>query len=155
VFWLDVPLVLLMVVAAARVVPAAAGRADGRLDLAGLAALVVTLGGLVFTIIEAGRGAAPLAVAVAPVVTVLAAGSAYRFERSAPHPVLPLDLLRRPASLSPNTVALVMNLTFNGLLFLSRCSTWRTCWAGHQRRPACPCRPSRCRWCCWHRCPGG
>jgi DHA2 family methylenomycin A resistance protein-like MFS transporter len=118
VFWINVPLVLMTVVAAARVVPPAGRRAAGRLDVGGLVALVLTLTGTVFTIIEAGRGAPVGLVVVAAVGTLGAAVAAYRFECSAPHPVLPLDLLRRPAFVSPNAVALTMSLTFNGLLFV-------------------------------------
>jgi DHA2 family methylenomycin A resistance protein-like MFS transporter len=119
VFWINVPLVVLTVTATLAVVPDRQGRHGGRFDRAGLAALVVTLTGFVYTVIEAGHGAAPAVVGVAAGVTVCAAAAAVRAERRAERPILPLDLLRRPAFLSPNLVALTMNLVFNGLLFVT------------------------------------
>jgi MFS transporter, DHA2 family, methylenomycin A resistance protein len=79
---------------------------------------VIGLAGLIFTVIAAGRGAPAVELAVAAAVTVAAFGFGIRAERRAEHPVLPLDLLRRPAFAGPNAVALTMNLVFNGLLFV-------------------------------------
>ena len=118
VFWINVPLVLITVVAARRIVPAVPGRVGGRLDHGGLLSSVLVLAAFVFTVIELGRDA-PLAVVVAAgAVAVLAGAAVFRFERTAAHPILPLDLLRRPRFVSPNAVALTMNLVFNGLLFV-------------------------------------
>jgi MFS transporter, DHA2 family, methylenomycin A resistance protein len=118
VFWINVPLVALILVATRRVVPSHPGHTTARLDVAGLAGLVIGLAGLIFTVIAAGRGAPAVELAVAAAVTVAAFGFGIRAERRAEHPVLPLDLLRRPAFAGPNAVALTMNLVFNGLLFV-------------------------------------
>jgi DHA2 family methylenomycin A resistance protein-like MFS transporter len=118
VFWINVPLVLGTVLAARRVVPTARGRVGGRFDVGGLVASVVALAGLVFTIIQAGRGVGVPVVAASAAVTGAAGFAAFRFERAADQPILPLDLLRRPRFVSPNAVALTMNLVFNGLLFV-------------------------------------
>lgn len=118
VFWVNVPIVALTVVATLRTVPASSGHRTGGFDRPGLVGLVVGLGGLVFTVIEAGRGAGAAVVAVSALVTVAAFGLAIGAERRADDPILPLDLLRRRDFLSPNVVALTMNLIFNGLLFV-------------------------------------
>jgi len=117
IFWINVPLVAAALLGTAWTVPASAGRPTGPLDVRGLAALVAALGGAVFAVIAAGRGeiTAALAGAVVALAGLVVAGHA---ERRAPHPVLPLDLLRRPPFFGPNLVAFVMNGTFNGLLFV-------------------------------------
>jgi DHA2 family methylenomycin A resistance protein-like MFS transporter len=118
VFWINVPLVAAAIVATLRVVPARPGRPRGSFDLAGLVGLAAGLGALVFTVIELGRGASPALVVGAAAVTVAAFGAGLWCERRAADPVLPLDLLRRALFISPNAVALTMNLVFNGLLFV-------------------------------------
>jgi len=118
VFWINVPLVGLTLLATWLVVPSAPGRGSGRFDVRGLLALVVGLAGFVFTVISAGRGDEIVLTAAAGFVTVLALAAAWRTERRAAEPVLPIDLLRRRDFSSPNLVALTMNLVFNGLLFV-------------------------------------
>ena len=118
VFWINVPVVVLTLWASVRTVPADAPRRDGRFDLAGTAGFALGLAGLVFTVIEAGRRAGGVVVAVSAGATLLVLVLALRNETRAEDPVLPLDLLRRRAFLAPNFVALSMNLTFNGTLFV-------------------------------------
>ena len=118
VFWINVPLVLVTMAASVAVVPSVQGRRRARFDRVGLVGLVVGLGALVFTVIEAGRGAAKGLIAAGAAVTIAAFALGLRAEARAEDPVLPLDLLRRRAFVSPNLVALTMNLTFNGLLFV-------------------------------------
>jgi MFS transporter, DHA2 family, methylenomycin A resistance protein len=119
VFWINVPLVAVAIVATLRVVPARPGRTGaGRFDALGLIGLVAGLGALVFTVIELGRGGAPAAVVGGAAVTVVGFAIGLRAEARAEDPVLPLDLLRTRAFISPNLVALIMNLVFNGLLFV-------------------------------------
>lgn len=119
VFWINVPLVLATIVAASRVVPARHVRASGALDVAGLVGLALGLAGLVFTIISAGRGAGTAVIGASAAVTVLAFAGTWRAEGRAVNPILPVDLLRQAQFVSPNVVALTMNLVFNGLLFVS------------------------------------
>jgi MFS transporter, DHA2 family, methylenomycin A resistance protein len=118
VFWINVPLVAAAVVGTLRTVPSAPGRSTGRLDVAGLACLASGLAGLIFAVIAAGRGAPALEVGIAALVAVVGFAGGLAAERRAAQPVLPLHLLRRPAFLGPNVVALTMNLVFNGLLFV-------------------------------------
>jgi MFS transporter, DHA2 family, methylenomycin A resistance protein len=118
VFWINVPLTALAVVASTLVVPDVPGRQRGPFDRLGLAGLVVGLGGFVFTVISAGRHAGAVVVTAGAIVCVIAFAVGLRAERRAPKPVLPLALLRTRAFVSPNGVALIMNLVFNGLLFV-------------------------------------
>jgi DHA2 family methylenomycin A resistance protein-like MFS transporter len=106
-------------VAAVRLVPHTGGRSTARLDVTGLCGLATGLAGAVFTVIAAGRHASVLEIAVAAAIAVAGLVVGVRAETRAPHPVLPLDLLRRPPFFGPNVVALTMNLTFNGLLFVA------------------------------------
>jgi MFS transporter, DHA2 family, methylenomycin A resistance protein len=119
VFWLNVPLVAVALIAALRTVPASPGRTTARLDVAGLVGLMAGLGGLIFAVIAAGRGAPAAEIGLAAAVAVVGLGYGLWTERHAAHPVLPLDLLSRRAFAGPNVVALTMNLTFNGLLFIT------------------------------------
>ncbi|MGF6882884.1 DHA2 family methylenomycin A resistance protein-like MFS transporter [Nocardia sp. GAS34] len=119
VFWINVPLTALTIAATLWTVPARPGNRSGRLDVRGLAGFVIGLGGLVFTIISIGHHAAPVLIAASAVATVAALATALTSAARSTHPVLPLDLLRRKEFLSPNVVALTMNLIFNGLLFVT------------------------------------
>ena len=117
IFWINVPLVAAAVLGTLWSVPATAGRPSGPFDTRGLVGLVATLGGAVFAVIAGGRGQLGPAVAGAA-VAIAGLAVALPAERRAAHPVLPLDLLRRPRFFGPNLVAFVMNGTFNGLLFV-------------------------------------
>ncbi|HJQ43710.1 MAG TPA: MFS transporter, partial [Jatrophihabitantaceae bacterium] len=118
IFWINVPLVVAIVVAALRMVPHAPGRGSGRFDRVGVLCFAATVAGVVFTVIAIGHGEpAPVWIATA-VVTVLAAVLGARQERRVEHPVLPWQLLRRRAFSYPNAVAFTMNCVFNGTLFV-------------------------------------
>jgi MFS transporter, DHA2 family, methylenomycin A resistance protein len=119
VFWINVPLVAATLVATRRVVAGRPGHAGARLDVAGLGALAAGLAGLVFAVIAAGRQAPWYEIAPAVLIAAAGSGTGVAVERRADHPVLPLDLLRRPSFLGPNVVALTMNLTVNGVLFVA------------------------------------
>jgi DHA2 family methylenomycin A resistance protein-like MFS transporter len=119
VFWINVPVVVLTIWAAARIVPADKPRRSGRFDVAGTAGFALALTGAVFTVIEAGHGAGPAVIVASGVGTVAALAFALRVELAAEDPVLPLDLLRRRSFLAPNAVALSMNLIVNGTLFVT------------------------------------
>ncbi|WP_203921024.1 MFS transporter [Rugosimonospora africana] len=122
--WRAAFLVNLPVVAAALVaVPRLVGpgvRAPGRsLDLAGLVAAALTLGGLVFAVITAGRTGLSGTVVVAGAVTVAAGFGFVAAQRRARDPLLPTGLLRVPAFAGANAVALAMNLVGNGTIYLT------------------------------------
>ncbi len=119
VFWINVPLTALVIVATLRTVPNRPGQERERIDPAGLAGFVVGLGGLVFTVISIGHRAGWPTIITAAVLTFAALATALLSSARGANPVLPLDLLRRRDFLSPNVVALTMNLIFNGLLFVT------------------------------------
>ncbi|MGV9677320.1 MFS transporter [Nocardia sp. NPDC003482] len=118
VFWINVPLTILAIAGTLLVVPNRPGNKAGRLDVVGAAGFVAGLSGAVFTVIAAGHRAGGATVVVAAAVAVLGFGAALWSARVAEHPILPLDLLRRKAFLSPNVVAVLMNGLFNGTLFV-------------------------------------
>jgi DHA2 family methylenomycin A resistance protein-like MFS transporter len=88
------------------------------LDRAGMALAPLTLGGLVWTVIAAGHGHGEEA-AVTAAVTIAAAASFVWAERRAAAPMVPGGLLRAPAFLGANGIALAMNLVTNGVLFVA------------------------------------
>jgi MFS transporter, DHA2 family, methylenomycin A resistance protein len=119
VFLVNVPVVLAALVAVPRLVPAGSARPERRGDGPGTALAAVGLAAAVFTVIDAGEhGFRPLTVAGLVVALVCVAGFVVR-ERHASAPMLPLDLLRRPAFVGPNLAAASMNLVVNGLLFVT------------------------------------
>jgi DHA2 family methylenomycin A resistance protein-like MFS transporter len=118
VFWINVPLTAAAVLATVRVVPDLPGRHRRPVDVPGLAGLVVGLAALVYTVIAAGHGEQTTVVLVAALLAALAFATAALAESRASDPVLPVTLLTRRDFLSPNVVALTMNLVFNGLLFV-------------------------------------
>lgn len=119
VFWINLPVVVLALVAIPRLVPASRGRDDRRPDAPGLAAAALALAALVFGVIDTGHhGLRPGAMA-AFVVAAVAATALVAWERRAPTPMLPPDLLRRAAFAGPNGAALLMNLVVNGTLFVT------------------------------------
>ncbi|MQY17541.1 MFS transporter [Nocardia macrotermitis] len=119
VFWINVPLTVLVILATLRTVPHRPGVARERIDLVGLTGFVLGLGGLVFTVISIGHHAGWPTITAAAVVTIAALTTALLSSARSTNPVLPLDLLRHKDFLSPNLVALTMNLIFNGLLFVT------------------------------------
>lgn len=119
VFLVNVPVVLAALVAVPRLVPAGPARPGRRGDGPGAALAAVGLAAAVFTVIDAGEhGFRPLTVAGLVVALVCVAGFVVR-ERRADAPMLPPDLLRRPAFVGPNVAAGSMNLVVNGLLFVT------------------------------------
>ncbi|GAA0262178.1 MFS transporter [Actinomadura nitritigenes] len=88
------------------------------LDRAGMALAPLTLGGLVWTVIAAGHGHLEETVLTAA-VTIAAAAAFVWAERRAAAPMVPGGLLRAPAFLGANGIALAMNLVTNGVLFVA------------------------------------
>lgn len=118
VFLVNVPVVAVALVTVPRLVRARAGRHTASLDVPGVVTAAITLGAAVFAVIEFGKtgvGAVPLAaiaVALAGIVALVLA------ERRSSAPMLPTDLLRRPAFAGANVAAFVMNLVTNGTVFV-------------------------------------
>ncbi|MFI6041638.1 MFS transporter [Nocardia sp. NPDC051321] len=118
VFWINVPLTIAAIVATLAVVPARPRLPrDGRLDIPGLVGFVAGLGGLVCTLISAGHHVGWPILSVSIAVTIAGLATVLISARRSTHPILPLDLLGRREFLSPNVVALTMNLVVNGMLF--------------------------------------
>ncbi|MEU6644626.1 MFS transporter [Saccharomonospora sp. NPDC046836] len=95
VFWLNVPLVVGVVVASLVVVRESADPAAPPTDVRGAVLSVLTIGALVFTVIELGAPATPSGVVVAGgLVAIVAAVAFVRRLRTAPHPLIEVSLLR-------------------------------------------------------------
>ncbi|TQM37827.1 MFS transporter [Pseudonocardia cypriaca] len=119
VFLVNVPVVLAALVAVPRLVTAGCGRPDREGDAPGTVLAAAGLAAAVFTVIDAGEHGFR---AVTVVGLLVAAGCVAGFvvrERRASAPMLPLDLLRRPAFVGPNVAAGAMNLVLNGMLFVT------------------------------------
>lgn len=133
VFWVNIPVILVALVLVPRLVRLGPGPGGRPVDPPGLIAAVVALATLVFAVIEAGRHGANAVVTTAGAVAVLAIVTFWWWSRRAPSPMVPPELWRRPAFSSANVVALLMNLTTNGFLFVTtlylqdllRLSPWR------------------------------
>ncbi|MFB4304127.1 MFS transporter [Actinomadura sp. NTSP31] len=122
IFLLNVPVVAAAMAGVAAVVREPhrerAGGARPPLDRAGMALAPLALGGLVWTVIAAGHGHQGEAAATAAATVVAAAGFVWA-ERRAAAPMVPGGLLRAPAFLGANGIALAMNLVTNGVLFVA------------------------------------
>jgi len=118
VFFLNVPIVLVAGVVAARIVRPEVERGTGRLDRAGTLLGALVLATATFAVIQAGHAGLDVPVIVAIVIAVLALVGFLRVERTVADPMLPLGLFRCPAFSTANGVAGVMNLGTLGLLFL-------------------------------------
>lgn len=123
--WRWVSLVNPVVIAAAVVgvlawVPARPGRRPaGRFDVRGAIGAAITLAAVVSTVIALGRGAAPVLVAAAGTVAVLAAVASGVHARRTAEPLVPPELWRRRTFAGANAAAPCMNLASNGTLFVT------------------------------------
>lgn len=118
VFFLNVPIVLVAGLMAARIVRPDVDRGHGRLDRPGVVLGAVTLAAATFAVIQAGHGGLDVATVVAIGVAVIAWSGFLRVEHTTADPMLPLALFRSPAFSAANAVAAAMNLGTLGLLFL-------------------------------------
>jgi DHA2 family methylenomycin A resistance protein-like MFS transporter len=102
---------------ALRRMPAVARRAR-RLDVAGMAAATVLIGGLVFALIEApARGWASPAVVTAAALAAAGLAAFAGVERTSPAPLLPPGVYRDRRFLAAAGQGALFNLAFYGLLF--------------------------------------
>jgi DHA2 family methylenomycin A resistance protein-like MFS transporter len=119
VFLVNVPVVLAALVAVPRLVAASSGHPDRRGDTPGAVLAAVGLAAAVFTVIDAGEhGMGPATVGCLLVAVLCVAAFVVR-ERHTSAPMLPLDLLRRPAFVGPNLAAGAMNFVVNGMLYVT------------------------------------
>jgi DHA2 family methylenomycin A resistance protein-like MFS transporter len=110
VFFLNVPIVLVAAIVAARLVKPRSQAAQRRVDWLGAALGTAFLTVVTYAVIEAGMW---LLVVAAVLLAVFIA-----VERATADPMLPLKLFRRPNFSVANAAAGVMNLCTLGLLFL-------------------------------------
>ena len=157
VFWINVPVVAWRRSGrACGTVPASRPRRDGRFDVTGTIGFALGLAGLVFTVIEAGRGAGPaVVVASAAVSAGWRSASALRVERRAADPVLPLDLLRRRCFPVPQPRRAVDEPHLQRDCCSSSRSISSSCAGTRRWPPACSCCRWPSRWSPWLRYPAG
>jgi DHA2 family methylenomycin A resistance protein-like MFS transporter len=120
IFLVNVPVVVVALIAAARVVRESTGDRDRRADVAGVALGMTVLAAVTFACIEAGRdgvGAPAVLVAAGIALTALIAFLAVEAARG-DAAMLPLALFRRRAFTVANAGAGVMNLCTLGTLFV-------------------------------------
>lgn len=118
VFLVNVPIVVVAGLVAARVVPESPVDAGSRFDRAGVVLAGLLLASVTFGIIEAGHSGlgARVYVAFGAAAALLVAFVAV--EAATPDPMLPLGLFRRPDFATANAVAGTMNFGTLGMLFL-------------------------------------
>jgi EmrB/QacA subfamily drug resistance transporter len=118
IFWINVPLGVVLVPVAARILRESHGPAT-TLDLPGVGLAATGLFGLVFGLVRGqgeGWGSPLIVAALAGGVAVLAAFLAW--ERRAPAPMLPVSLFRRRAFAVTNAVSFFMYFGTFGAIFL-------------------------------------
>jgi MFS transporter, DHA2 family, methylenomycin A resistance protein len=120
IFLVNVPIVAVALVAAARLVRESTGDGGRRLDRAGVGLGIAVLAAVTFACIEAGRaGVASVPVLAATVVAGAALVAFIRVERARGEAaMLPLGLFRRPQFTVANASAGTMNLCTLGTLFV-------------------------------------
>jgi MFS transporter, DHA2 family, methylenomycin A resistance protein len=120
IFLVNVPIVAVALVAAARLVRESTGDGGRRLDRAGVGLGIAVLAAVTFACIEAGRaGVASVPVLAATVVAGAALVAFIRVERARGEAaMLPLRLFRRPQFTVANASAGTMNLCTLGTLFV-------------------------------------
>src|SRR5205085_11992187 len=118
VFFINVPLALTVIATALRHVPESIGNARGRLDLGGAFLTTVSLGTLVFGLIESSRLTfAHPAVIASFVVSAICFGAFIALESCRRDPMLPLDLFRSRTFTGANLLTLFLYGALGGTLF--------------------------------------
>jgi DHA2 family methylenomycin A resistance protein-like MFS transporter len=118
VFYLNVPIVAVAVLVAARVVHESRGARGRRLDRVGVILGALVLAPLTFAIIQVGHHGLRASVIASVTLAAVALAAFLVAERRSADPMLPLGLFHRPAFCAANAVAGAMNLGTLGLLFL-------------------------------------
>lgn len=119
VFLINLPVVILAMVASARVVRETVEPASRRLDWPGALLGALLLAALTLAFIEGGNGGWTSAPVIVASICALAALVAFVFvEKHGSSPMLPLELFRAPGFTGANAVAGLMNLVALGTIFV-------------------------------------
>jgi EmrB/QacA subfamily drug resistance transporter len=118
VFFINVPLAVIVLVVALRGVPESRDEEAGRLDVIGAVLATIGLGALVFGLIEAPVRGWGNPVVLASLLTGVVGLVAFIFaETRAPSPMMPLGLFRSPTFGGANLLTLLLYGAFGGALF--------------------------------------
>src|SRR3954453_20928398 len=118
VFFINLPLALIVIALALRHVPESGGNAKERLDVGGAVLTTVSLGTLVFALIESSRPTfAHPAVMASFVIAAICFGAFILLESRRLHPMLPLDLFRSRTFTGANLLTLFLYGALSGTLF--------------------------------------
>jgi EmrB/QacA subfamily drug resistance transporter len=118
VFFINIPLAIMVVVIAIRHVPESIGRAKGRLDWWGAALTTISLGTLVFALIESSRFTFAHPVVI---LSLVASGICFiafiLLERRRRDPMLPMELFQSRTFTGANLLTLFLYGALGGTLF--------------------------------------
>jgi EmrB/QacA subfamily drug resistance transporter len=118
IFWINVPLVAVVLAIVRRVPESRDEHAAARLDIAGALLATLGLGAIVFALIEAGgRGGRAPVVAASLVAGALAVAAFVVVEWRRAEPMLPLALFRSRAFTGANVLTLFLYAALGGVLF--------------------------------------
>jgi MFS transporter, DHA2 family, methylenomycin A resistance protein len=118
VFLINLPIVILALTVAARVIHESTDARGRRPDPAGTMLGAGVLAVLTFAFVETGRVGPDTPVVIAIVVAIAGVAAFLAVERARAEPMLPLELFRRPSFTVANAVAGAMNLGTLGMLFV-------------------------------------
>jgi EmrB/QacA subfamily drug resistance transporter len=118
VFFINLPLALLVIVISLRHVPESASKNKKRLDWWGAILAVLGLGGLVYGLIESSRlGFVHWSVVLSLVAAAVLLGLFIAVEAKSAHPMLPLGLFRSRSFAGANLLTLLLYAALGGTLF--------------------------------------
>ncbi|WP_186382839.1 MFS transporter [Amycolatopsis rhizosphaerae] len=109
----------LLTAAMAAAAPGGGAAGKRRLDLPGQVAVMLSLAGLTFGLIEGGTAGWTRPPVVAAVAVAVVCGAFFVWwERRVPDPMLPMGLFSRPAFSSASVAGFVLNFAYYGIVFL-------------------------------------
>ena len=118
VFFINIPIALIVVVIALARVPESGGAAGGRVDWLGGLLATLGLGGLVYGLIESGNRGLSDPVVVVSVVVGVGALAGFVFAESRVHsPMMPLGIFRSRSFAGANVLTLLLYAGLGGTLF--------------------------------------